>query len=144
MSQDNVIYHLNDINAIANKIAKKLEKKPILLLNGDLGAGKTTLSKFIVKNLGGNDKDVTSPTFNLIHKYNADKNYIWHMDLYRIKSIDDLINLGIEDIIQEGIVIVEWGAIIKHYFLDRFLEVSLTFTKTINTRRLCSSMFNTF
>ena len=136
MSQENIIYHLSDINAIACKIVKKLQKKTILLLQGDLGAGKTTLSKLIVKNLGGNDKDVTSPTFNLIHKYNAGEQYIWHIDLYRIKSVGALINLGIEDIIQEGIVIVEWGEMMKCHFVNRCLEVSLTFTDKINTRKI--------
>jgi len=86
-------------------------KPPLLiLLSGDLGAGKTTLTKGIVSSLGAaREEDVTSPTFTLVHKYSG-ANLVYHVDLYRIGGFRDFETLGIEDLFSENaIVIVEWA-----------------------------------
>jgi tRNA threonylcarbamoyladenosine biosynthesis protein TsaE len=85
-------------------------KPPVLiLLSGDLGAGKTTLTKGIVAGLGAAELDeVTSPTFTLVHKYEA-RVLVYHVDLYRIEGAQDLETLGLDDIFSEhAVVIVEW------------------------------------
>jgi len=85
-------------------------KPPVLvLLEGDLGAGKTTLTKGIVSGLGAAEEDaVTSPTFTLVHKY-SDGATVYHVDLYRVSDFHDLESLGLEDFLTEqAIVIVEW------------------------------------
>lgn len=78
------------------------------MLSGELGAGKTTLTKGIVSGLGAaSEADVTSPTFTLVHKYGA---RVYHVDLYRIVSFHDFETLGLEDVFSEqAIVIVEWS-----------------------------------
>lgn len=85
-------------------------KPPVLvLLSGELGAGKTTLTKGIVSGLGAAREDeVTSPTFTLVHRY-AGAARVYHVDLYRIGDFHDLETLGLEDVFSErAVVIIEW------------------------------------
>lgn len=85
-------------------------KPPVLiLLSGDLGAGKTTLTKGIVSGLGAApEEEVTSPTFTLVHRYDHGAR-VYHVDLYRVTDFHDLETLGLEDVFSENaVVIVEW------------------------------------
>lgn len=81
----------------------------LILLSGDLGAGKTTLTKGIAAGLGAaSEDDVTSPTFTLVHRYDRGAR-VYHVDLYRITDRHDLETLGLEDVFSESaVVIVEW------------------------------------
>jgi tRNA threonylcarbamoyladenosine biosynthesis protein TsaE len=106
--------------AKGREIAAKLVPPVLVLLKGDLGAGKTTLTKGIISGLGAaREEDVTSPTFNLVHEFriqnpnasgpDARACRVYHVDLYRIDSFHDLESLGIEDALSEkAIVIIEW------------------------------------
>lgn len=91
------------------KLGASLQPPVLVLLSGELGAGKTTLTKGLVAGLGAAGEDeVTSPTFTLIHKYDRGAR-AYHIDLYRITDAHDLSTLGIEDIFDEKtVVIVEW------------------------------------
>jgi len=91
------------------EIGAQLTPPVLLLLTGDLGAGKTTLTKGIVSGLDAAEIDeVTSPTFTLVHKYER-RTRVYHVDLYRIGNVRDLETLGLEDVFSEqAIVIVEW------------------------------------
>ena len=99
--------------ALGERIARELPSKGALLLIGNLGAGKTTLAKGIVKGLGAAAPDeVSSPTFTIIHEYGAN---VYHIDLYRLQRPQELATLGLEEIFdRDAIVLVEWG--------ERFLE----------------------
>jgi tRNA threonylcarbamoyladenosine biosynthesis protein TsaE len=106
--------------AKGREIASKLRPPVLVLLKGDLGSGKTTLTKGIISGLGAaREEDVTSPTFNLVHEFNnpnltgSERNphpyKVYHVDLYRVESFHDLESLGLEDALSEkAIVIVEW------------------------------------
>jgi len=91
------------------ELGAQLKPPVLVLLYGELGAGKTTLTKGIVSGAGAaREEDVTSPTFTLVHKYGNGKR-IFHVDLYRIGDFHDLETLGLEDVLSEpGVVIVEW------------------------------------
>jgi tRNA threonylcarbamoyladenosine biosynthesis protein TsaE len=92
------------------ELAKRLTAPVLVLLTGDLGSGKTTLTKGIVAGLGiAGENEVTSPTFTLVHVYgNASK--VYHADLYRIESFHDFETLGLEDVFAKpAIVILEWS-----------------------------------
>jgi tRNA threonylcarbamoyladenosine biosynthesis protein TsaE len=91
------------------EIGSRLKAPALVLLSGDLGAGKTTLTKGIASGLGAADEDdVTSPTFTLVHKYGRGAP-VYHVDLYRIADFHDLETLGLEDVFSEkAVVIVEW------------------------------------
>jgi tRNA threonylcarbamoyladenosine biosynthesis protein TsaE len=106
--------------ALGREIAKKLRPPVLVLLKGDLGSGKTTLTKGIISGLGAaKEEDVTSPTFNLVHEFgnstlvgsegSAAPCKVYHVDLYRIETFHDLESLGLEDALSEkAIVIIEW------------------------------------
>jgi tRNA threonylcarbamoyladenosine biosynthesis protein TsaE len=91
------------------ELGAQLKLPVLVLLSGELGAGKTTLTKGIVSGAGAaREEEVTSPTFTLVHKYGNGKR-IFHVDLYRIGDFHDLETLGLEDVLSEpGVVIVEW------------------------------------
>ena len=95
--------------AQGREIGAKLKAPVLILLSGDLGAGKTTLTKGIAAGLGAaREDDVTSPTFTLVHKYEGSAR-VYHVDLYRIEDLHDFETLGLEDIFSEqAVVIVEW------------------------------------
>jgi tRNA threonylcarbamoyladenosine biosynthesis protein TsaE len=91
------------------KIGAQLKPPVLVLLSGELGTGKTTLTKGIVSGLGVAQEDqVTSPTFTLVHRYGEDAT-VYHIDLYRVGDFHDLETLGLEDFLTEqAIVIIEW------------------------------------
>ncbi len=93
------------------EFAQRLKAPVLLLLTGDLGAGKTSLTKGIVAGLGAAaEEDVTSPTFTLIHIYNKGPVKVVHGDLYRIESFHDFETLGMEDVFDSpAVVILEWS-----------------------------------
>lgn len=105
------IYHTEseeETIALGEKIASELPAKAVVLLIGQLGAGKTTLAKGIVKGLGAaRPEDVSSPTFTLIHEYGRG---VYHIDLYRLDTAEQLATLGLDEIFdRRAVVLVEWG-----------------------------------
>jgi tRNA threonylcarbamoyladenosine biosynthesis protein TsaE len=97
---------------VGREIGAGLKAPALILLSGDLGAGKTTLTKGIVSGLGAaREEDVTSPTFTLVHKYEgANAAPVYHVDLYRIVSFQDFETLGLEDVFgEQAVVIIEWS-----------------------------------
>lgn len=92
------------------KLARQLPQPCLLVLQGELGSGKTTLVKGIVSGLGvARQEDVTSPSFTLVHEYGTDRR-IYHADLYRVEGAREQMTLGLEGLLeQEDTVIVEWG-----------------------------------
>jgi tRNA threonylcarbamoyladenosine biosynthesis protein TsaE len=80
----------------------------IVTIAGDLGAGKTTLVQAICRGYGVTD-DVTSPTFALVHQYSSPRSPVFHLDLYRLKGVDELTNLGWDEtMVENALVLIEW------------------------------------
>lgn len=98
-----------ETTAKGRELGTRLKAPVLVLLSGDLGAGKTTLAKGIVSGLGaGREEEVTSPTFTLVHTYH-NHTHVFHVDLYRVEDFHDLETLGLEDILAEpAVVLVEW------------------------------------
>lgn len=110
MASREIITHSSDETIERGReIGAQLSPPALILLSGDLGAGKTTLTKGIASGLGAAQVDeVTSPTFTLVHKYEG-RALVYHVDLYRIGDAHDLETLGLEDVFSEhAVVIVEW------------------------------------
>jgi tRNA threonylcarbamoyladenosine biosynthesis protein TsaE len=110
VSEEIVTHSAEETTRWGREFAARLKPPALVLLSGDLGSGKTTLTKGIVSGLGAaKEEEVTSPTFTLIHVYgNAKK--VYHADLYRIESFHDFETLGLEDLFdQPGVVILEWS-----------------------------------
>jgi tRNA threonylcarbamoyladenosine biosynthesis protein TsaE len=95
--------------ALGERLARELPPRGVVLLIGNLGAGKTTLAKGIVNGLGAAAPDeVSSPTFTLIHEYG--KGRVYHVDLYRLDEPREVATLGLEEIFdRDGLVLIEWG-----------------------------------
>jgi tRNA threonylcarbamoyladenosine biosynthesis protein TsaE len=94
---------------LGRRIAATLPKRAVVLLIGNLGAGKTTLAKGIISGLGvAEPEDVTSPTFTLIHEYGEGRAY--HIDIYRLDRPEQVATLGLDEIFdREAVVLIEWG-----------------------------------
>ncbi|HUP04395.1 MAG TPA: tRNA (adenosine(37)-N6)-threonylcarbamoyltransferase complex ATPase subunit type 1 TsaE [Bryobacteraceae bacterium] len=94
--------------ALGERLSMDLPRRGVALLIGNLGAGKTTLAKGIVSGLGaGSPDDVTSPTFTLIHEYGGGR--VYHVDLYRLEEASQVEALGLDDLVESGLVLIEWG-----------------------------------
>ena len=102
--------------ALGERLAQTLPRGAVVLLIGNLGAGKTTLAKGIVKGLGAAEpEEVSSPTFTLIHEYGTPP-AVYHVDLYRLESARDAATLGLDDLFDSpAVVLIEWG--------ERFIEL---------------------
>lgn len=120
---------------IGKALGQMLKQRPAaVLLSGDLGAGKTTLSQAIVSGCGCSDL-VTSPTYTLMNVYGDGS--VYHYDLYRLEDEDELYEIGFEETLDEGVpVIIEWPALVTDYPFDRRLDVTLEYGTTANVRHL--------
>ncbi|HSU33514.1 MAG TPA: tRNA (adenosine(37)-N6)-threonylcarbamoyltransferase complex ATPase subunit type 1 TsaE [Bryobacteraceae bacterium] len=105
-----------ETRALGRHLAEILPQSGVVLLIGQLGAGKTTLTQGIVEGRGAADaEDVSSPTYTLIHEY-GDPARVYHVDLYRLDTPEEVRRLGLEDLFDEpALVLIEWG--------ERFLEL---------------------
>ena len=111
--------------ALGERIARELPRRAVVLLIGDLGAGKTTLAKGIVKGLGaGEPDDVSSPTFTLIHEYGT---RVYHIDLYRLDRAAEAAALGIEELFdKDAVVLIEWGERFPELLPEERVEIRIT------------------
>ena len=137
------ICNIDQLSSICAGFSKELKVRDVILLNGDLGTGKTTFTKLLVQHLGGNLNDVTSPTFNLMHQYQTKNFDVWHFDLYRLKSVDELYNIGIEEALMSGVSILEWGDIAKSFLSGNYIEISFQYINDIKKRKLTIRRFFT-
>jgi tRNA threonylcarbamoyladenosine biosynthesis protein TsaE len=110
---------------LGRKIARELPKRAVVLLIGNLGAGKTTLAKGILSGLSAAEPDeVVSPTFTLIHEYG--RGAVYHVDLYRLDTPQQVATLGLEEILErEAVVLVEWGERFPDLFPSPRIEIRL-------------------
>jgi tRNA threonylcarbamoyladenosine biosynthesis protein TsaE len=120
--------------ALGERIAAELPPKAVVLLIGNLGAGKTTLAKGIVKGLGaGSPEEVASPTFTLIHEYGSS---VYHIDLYRLDTLQQIATLGLDEIFdRRAIVLIEWGERFPELLPQDRIEIRLRETEE-NSREI--------
>ena len=104
-----IIFSLEEINTVAQKIIANNPKK-VILFNGNMGVGKTTLIKHLAKNLGVN-ATTSSPTFSLVNEYQLPNNeYVYHFDVYRLKNETEALDFGIDDYLYSGNwCFIEWA-----------------------------------
>lgn len=117
-------------------LAEKLSPPLIVLLRGDLGAGKTTLVKGIAEGFGAVSADqVTSPTFTLIHEYRSPRAVLYHIDLYRIDTERELETLGLDDLLApDCILLIEWGEKFPRFERERDIEIILEWVEETGRR----------
>ncbi|MGE8512394.1 MAG: tRNA (adenosine(37)-N6)-threonylcarbamoyltransferase complex ATPase subunit type 1 TsaE [Chryseobacterium culicis] len=101
------INKIEDWQEVVDTIIPEL-KHNILLLKGNLGAGKTTFTQFLLKSMGSKD-EVNSPTYSIVNEYNTEKGKVYHFDLYRLKNIEEVYDIGIEEYLDNSFLcIIEW------------------------------------
>ena len=107
----------NKTEELANKVSKKLKPGDIIFLYGEMGVGKTTFIRYLINKLQKENNldqtEITSPTFNLLNEYQINSVKIDHYDLFRLKSTDELKNLGLFEDCLNTITLIEWPEIIK-------------------------------
>src|ERR1044071_543316 len=111
MTRDTITHSADETIVLGRSLRDMLAPPKLVLLRGDLGAGKTTLVKGIAEAFdAASEDDVTSPTFTLIHEYRGPRATLYHIDLYRVDTQRELDTLGIDDLVGENnILLIEWG-----------------------------------
>ena len=112
--QEQIVYIKNehDTEEFGMKLASSLEPGDIVALIGDLGTGKTTLTKYIAKGLGVTE-NIDSPTFNIVKEHKSGRIPLFHFDVYRLSSGDELLDIGADEYFySDGVCIIEWADIV--------------------------------
>ena len=119
------VFSLDEINKVAKKILSQNPKK-VILFNGNMGVGKTTLIKSLAKNLGVNDA-TSSPTFSLVNEYQiANNQYIYHFDVYRLKNETEALDMGIDEYLYSGNwCFIEWAENIPNLIPDEHSIINI-------------------
>ncbi len=116
-----------ETRALGRELASQLPQQGLVLLIGELGAGKTTLTKGIVEGRGAADADdVSSPTFTLIHEY-GNPATVYHIDLYRLDTVEQVVGLGLDELLdRQALVIMEWAERFPTLLPAERVEIHLT------------------
>src|SRR5712675_2066065 len=118
------------------ELGRSISPPLIVTLTGELGVGKTTLAQAICSGYGVRD-EITSPTYALIHEYRARKSAVFHIDLYRLESPDQLTNIGWDEIVSSrSLVLVEWPERAGSRLPDDHLPIDLDYVSDDPTRRI--------
>ena len=118
------IHSLADMETFAQQLAGHLEAGDVLLLDGDLGAGKTTFSQFLGRALGVT-RTINSPTFNIIKSYKGSELYFHHMDCYRLEDSEE--DLGFDEYFNDdAVTVIEWSQFIADYLPETYLKITIT------------------
>lgn len=115
-------------------LASEVKAGTVIALYGDIGAGKTTLTKSIAKGLGVEDV-ITSPTFNIVKEYDGGRLPLYHFDVYRIGDVDEMYELGYEEyFFGNGVCVVEWADIIEDIIPEEALKIYIEYGKNEGER----------
>ncbi len=109
----------------AAQMAAESKLGNIYCLKGTLGSGKSFFAKNFINSLQEKPSEVLSPTFNLLYSYESKKGEIFHFDLYRLKSSEELENIGFFDALQNGICLIEWPEIAEKFLPKNFIEITI-------------------
>jgi tRNA threonylcarbamoyladenosine biosynthesis protein TsaE len=127
MTREITTHSAEETIAFGRTLTELLTPPKLVLLRGDLGAGKTTLVKGIAAGFGAaEEEDVTSPTFTLVHEYRGPQANLYHIDLYRVDTPRERETLGLDDLRTEGsVLLIEWGEKFARLVGERNFEISL-------------------
>lgn len=127
MIRDITTHSAEETIALGRTLAGSLSPPKLVLLRGDLGAGKTTLVKGIAAAFeAAAEEDVTSPTFTLVHEYRGPRANLYHIDLYRVDTPRELETLGLDDLRSDNsILLIEWGEKFPRFLEERDMEIAL-------------------
>ncbi len=122
-----IIKNEEDTRAFGCDLAKSLKPGDVIAMIGDLGTGKTTLTKYIAAGLGI-EETVTSPTFTVVQEYKSGRLPLYHFDVYRVNDPDELFEIGFEEYLySDGAVIVEWGDLVYDLLPEHSIILQLEY-----------------
>lgn len=117
----------NETIEFAKNFAQDIAPCDIILLHGELGMGKSVFSRAVIRALCGNENlEVPSPTFTLVQAYDARIGKIWHFDLYRLSNPDEIYEIGWEEALSDGIILVEWPERLGHLLPRSYIDITLS------------------
>ena len=123
---------------LAVKVSKKLKSGDIIFLYGEMGVGKTTFIRYLVNTIQKENNlkqtEITSPTFNLLNEYQINKIKIDHYDLFRLKSVEDLKNLGLFEDSLNTITLIEWPELINKENFNNIIDLIFNYENELNNR----------
>ena len=120
-----IVKNLSQMQDLAVEIASQAQIGDIIGLKGTLGAGKSFFARSFINALSESPVDVLSPTFNLVYSYDTKKGEVFHFDLYRLKSADELENIGFFEALQNGICLIEWPEIAADFLKKNYIEIEI-------------------
>ena len=120
---------------LAKKFAKFLSKGDIVVLTGELGAGKTKFVEGFLENFNLQD-EISSPTFNIVNEYVNDNTSIYHFDVYRLSDSDEFYSIGGEEYFEKGICLIEWGEIIEDVLPKSYIHITIAKDNTDENKRI--------
>lgn len=127
-----------ETEALAAELASSLTKRSVLAFTGDLGAGKTTFTRGLCAGLGYTG-EVSSPTFAIVHEYLGGRIPLYHFDMYRVDSVDDLYACGFYDYLDSGILAIEWSENITEALPKDVIFIHMEYGETENQRKITIS-----
>ena len=127
----------NELNTklFAKNFASKLSKGDVIVLTGDLGAGKTKFVEGVLEYFGLQE-EISSPTFTIVNEYHNEKIDIYHFDLYRLKDVYEFENIGGEEYFNRGLCIFEWGELIEDILPNDYIKITFDKGNTDDERKL--------
>ncbi len=139
--QEIICNNENQTKLFASNLAKTLNVGDVIVLSGELGAGKTKFVEGIL-NYFGLQNEISSPTFTIVNEYHNEKIDIFHFDLYRLGDVYEFENIGGEEYFDKGICIFEWGELIEDILPDDYIKISFdTDEEDIDMRKLTIETF---
>lgn len=121
---------------VARHMASLLKPGDVLLLKGELGAGKSTFARALIQSLCVETTEVPSPTFTLVQTYETPAFVLWHFDLYRLNHPEDITELGLEEALAHGVSLIEWPELLGPLMPKKYLEIELVYGSQENERIL--------
>lgn len=132
----NTYKNLDETLAFATRLSQLLQPGDVLLFQGDLGAGKSTLIRKMIQTLAGEEVEVPSPTFTLVQTYDVPGMELWHFDLYRLEDPEEVHELGIEDAFHQGVSFIEWPERLGYLTPNETLTIHITHGDDPNERHI--------
>jgi len=133
LTEIRTISDVSGLQNFAKDFGDTLKGDEIITLNGPLGAGKTSLARFLIQELTGEDLDVPSPTYTLVQTYDTPKGRLYHLDLYRLENSEEIYELGWEEMAGDGLMLIEWAERIEALIPSR--HIALHFSIVGDTQR---------